>query len=196
MGKGGARYGAGRPGWRRKCQHKLRFDVRVLHSKGRLAAGQYFSWYWSRDDERVATVSVVTFSGAVELEYVWTPHGCDPRHIRCRVELARRACRFGGERTWFLCPDCGRMCAVLFGLSRRGNFSCRVCQRLVYASEAESPVDRCWRAQRKLEAKLTEEGRRPTGMHRQTFERICERLGAIEERRDELLWPSLLRLLS
>ena len=192
--RGGYRYNAGRPGWRRKCEHKLRFDIRVLHRKGRLAAGQYFSWYWSRDEERVATISVMTFPGAVELEYTWTPHGCDARHVRCRVELARRACRFGGERSWFQCPDCGRMCAVLFGLSRRGNFACRVCQRLTYASEAESPIDRSWRAQRKLEARLTDQGKRPTGMRRRTFERICEKLGAIEERRDELLWPSFLRI--
>lgn len=192
--RGGWRYRAGRTGWRRKCEHKLRFDIRVLHRKGRLAAGQYYSWYWSRDEERVATISVTTFPGAVELEYTWTPHGYDPRHIRCRVELVRRACRFGGERTWFLCPDCGRMCAVLFGVSRHGNFACRVCQRLAYASEAESPIDRCWRAQRKLEAKLTEDGERPKGMRRGTFERINERWAAIEERKDDLSWPSLLRL--
>jgi hypothetical protein len=39
-------------------------------------------------------------------------------------------------------------------------FGCRLCLRLAYASETESPIDRCWRQQRKIEAKLTEEGDR------------------------------------
>jgi hypothetical protein len=44
---------------------------------------------------------------------------------------------------------------VLFGVSRRGYLPCRVWRRLAYASEAESPIDRCSRSQRKIEAKLT-----------------------------------------
>jgi len=44
------------------------------------------------------------------------------------------------SRAWFQCPDCGRRCAVLFGVSRRGNFACRTCQRLAYSSETESPL--------------------------------------------------------
>jgi hypothetical protein len=83
---------------------------------------------------------------------------------------------------------------VLFGVSRRGNFACRVCQRLAYASEAESPTDRCWRQQRKIEAKLTDDGERPRGMRRRTFERLCQKWEAIEERKDELFLPGIFRL--
>lgn len=86
------------------------------------------------------------------------------------------------------------MCAVLYGLSRRGNFACRVCQQLAYASEAESPIDRCWRSQRKLEAKLGEEGERPKGMRQKTFRRISEKWDAIEERKDDLFLPGLFQL--
>lgn len=194
MGTGGSRYGAGRPGWRRKCENMLRFDIRHLRSKGRLSAGQWYSWQWSRDDERVATVGVATYSDAVVLSYTWTPYEREPRSINCRIQLTQTPCNYGGWRTCFLCPDCGRVCLVLFGISRRGNFACRVCQRLAYASEAESPIDRCWRQQRKIEAKLTDDGDRPKGMRRRTFERLCQKWDAIEEHKDELFWPGLLRL--
>lgn len=193
--RGGMRYGAGRPGWRQKCEYKLPIDVRVLHRKGRLVAGQSFGWQWSRDGERFANISADTHLDALVLSYTWTPYGHEPRAVHCRVPLTRTPCRYGGERTWFLCPDCGRVCAVLFGISRRGNFACRVCQRLVYASEAESPIDRCWRQQRKIEAKLGEILQRPKGMKQITFQRLTNRWVDIEERKDDLWWPMAARLL-
>ena len=193
--RGGHRYGAGRPGWRRKCEHKLAFDIRRLRRKGRLSAGQWYSWHWSRDDEHIASISVRTFANELLLSYTWTPYGHEPIAISCPVQLTRTPCNYGGHRTWFVCPDCGRLCDVLYGPSRRGKFSCRVCQRLAYTSESESPVDRCWRAQRKLEAKLTDNGERPRGMHRRTFDRICERWAELEERKDDLSLPGLLRIL-
>lgn len=194
MSRGGHRYGAGRPGWRRKCEHMLRIDVRQLQRKGRLAAGQSFGWYWSRDGEQIANIAVTTYADSLTLTYRWTPSAYEPRHVRCPVWLTRTPCNFGGQRAWFICPDCGRTCAVLFGASRRGNFACRVCQRLAYASEAESPIDRCWRQQRKIEAKLTEDGERPKGMRRRAFERLCSRWDAIEDRKDELFLPGFVKL--
>lgn len=83
---------------------------------------------------------------------------------------------------------------MLFGLSRRGSFACRVCQRLAYACEAESPIDRCWRQQRKIEAKLAEEGERPKGMRNRTFARLCRKWELLEDRKDELFLPGLFRL--
>lgn len=193
--RGGHRYRAGRPGWRRKCEDLLRLDIRVLHRKGRLNAGQYFGWYWFRDDERFAEIGIRTCSQSLELIYTWSPRGHEPRPIRCRVVLTRTPCRFGGERQWFICPDCARMCAVIFGVSRRGNFACRVCQRLAYASEAESPIDRCWRQQRKLESKIGENLKRPKGMTRTTYELIIKRWTDIEQRKDALWWPMIARFL-
>jgi hypothetical protein len=75
-------------------------------------------------------------------------------------------------------------------------FDCRYVRRnrLAYASEAESPIDRCWRQQRKIEAKLTEEGDRPKGMRMRTFERLCANWEAIENRKDELWLPGFFRL--
>jgi hypothetical protein len=192
--RGGNRYGAGRPGRRRKCEYALPFDIRRLRRIGRLSAGQSFGWRWSRDGEEFASIGVKTLADAIELDYSWAPSGENRRHILCVARLTFTPCRFGGKRSWFLCPECWRRCEVLYGVTRRGNFACRVCQRLAYASEAESPIDRCWRQQRKLEAQLTEHGGPPKGMHRKTFERICERIDAIEQRKDDLFLPGFYRL--
>lgn len=192
--RGGNRYGAGRPGWRRKCEHMLRLDLRQLRKSGHLAAGQSYGWQWSREGKQFASIGVRTGTDALLLDYTWTPRDSKPMAITCRVELTQTPCALGGCRSWFVCPECDGLCLVLFGVSRQGNFACRVCQRLVYASEAESPIDRCWRAQRRIEAKLMENGKRPKGMHRRTFQRARSRWVALEERKDNLFWLGMVRL--
>jgi hypothetical protein len=112
------------------------------------------------------------------------------------VRLERTPCHYGGMRPWFRCPWCKRPCALLYGLSGDGYFGCRLCLRLAYASEAGSPIDRCWRQQRKIEARLTGAGERSKGMRRRTFERLCEKWETIEDRKDELWLPGFLRLAS
>jgi len=156
--------------------------------------GQRFVWSWHRGDEPAGSIGIAVYSHFMDLDYTWTPHGYEPRSHRCAVAFERTPCRFGGQRVWFTCPDCGRTCAVLFGPSRRGNFACRVCQRLAYSSEAESAIDRCWRQQRKLEARLSEHGGPPKGMHGKTFARIVERIDEIELQKDDLFLPGLFRL--
>ena len=164
----------------------LSLDVRRLHRKDLLAPGQIYGWHWSRDDEQIGNISVRTYGDWLELAYTWTPYGYDPRPVTCRVPIIRTACNYGGYRHWFECPDCGRGCALIYGISRRGNFACRVCQRLGYASECEDLIGRLWRKQQKLEAKLDDKWRRRKGMREATYSRIMDRIFEAEEKREDL----------
>ncbi len=56
------------------------------------------------------------------------------------------------------------------------------------------PVNRCWRAQSKLEAKLTDDGLPPKGMRNRTFERIQDKIDALEIRKDAHFLPGFYRL--
>jgi hypothetical protein len=120
----------------------------------------------------------------VELSYTWTPIRDEPESKFTRVRIERTPCHLGGWRAWFLCPWCRRRCAILYGLSGDGYFACRMCLRLAYMSEAEDAAGRLWRKQRKLEARLAEDGGKPKWMRARTFERIYESIGAVEEARD------------
>ncbi len=181
MGAGGSRYGAGRPGWRRKCELSLPLDIRKLHRIGRLSAGQSFGWHWTQGDEPCGNIGILTESDCVELSYTWTPRGGSPQSKFTRVRLERTPCRYGGSRAWFHCPWCSRRCAILYGLSGDGYFGCRLCLRLAYTSEAEDACGRLWRKQRKLEARLTEHDGKPKWMRARTFDRIYEKIVAVEE---------------
>jgi hypothetical protein len=67
---------------------------------------------------------------------------------------------------------CGRRAAILYGGL---TFACRHCHKLVYASQRENWIWRAQRRVRKLKKRLgweKEDGGRPKGMHRRTFERL------------------------
>ena len=180
MGTGGSRYGAGRPGWRRKCEHLPALDVRELARRGRLYPGMRFSWAWSGNGESAGEISVQSGSDHLRLIYTWTPHGAEPRSYDYPVRIDRTRCHYGASRPWFVCPRCHSRRAVLFGIASDGRFGCRYCMRLAYACEAESRIDRINRKTRRLEAKLEEDGVKPKWMRWRTYERICARLDDLE----------------
>jgi len=132
----------------------------------------------------------------VQLSYTRTPPGGEPKRMRYDVPLDWTPCHFGGSRQWFRCPRCSRRCAVLYGLACDGRFGCRVCMRLAYMSEGEDTGARLWRKQQKLEARLTENGGKPKWMRMRTFERIYERISAVEEARDADFLASAARFLA
>ena len=180
MGTGGSRYGAGRPGWRRKCEHLLALDVRVLARRGRLTPGMSYSWAWSRGGEPAGNVLVHTDTDHVRLIYTCTPYGSDPQACDYSVRIERTRCHFGGLRAWFRCPRCWSLRAVIYGVANDGKFGCRGCMRLGYASETESVVDRINRKLHKLQAKLGADGAKPNWMRWRTFDRICQQLDAAD----------------
>lgn len=167
MGRGGWRYGAGRPGWRPKAEQCSRVDVRWLHQTGRLAGAG--SIVYSIGGERVGSISYSNDPDVLTLTY--TLNG-DPRVQR--VPKQRTACNYGGWRTWLGCPHCGRRCAVLYLTA--GGFYCRLCSRVAYQSQSEDASGRALSRCHRLEAKLGENGERPKRMHRRTFDRLIQQL--------------------
>jgi len=184
MSRGGYRYGAGRPAAHAKTSQFLGLDVRSLHRRGLLATGSSFSWTWSRGDETVGTISVsVPESWMVHLDY---RRNGDPRHEALRLDHS--FCHYGGTRPWFTCPRCGRRVAIVYLGSATG---CRQCLRLRYPSQSEDFLSRSWRRTSRILRRLGREAedtpRRPSGMRRRTYERLCDAWCREEEFRDDAL---------
>ena len=175
-------------------QNLLRVDVRFMHRKGWLRSDWSFSLNWSRGGEPAGDIRVETGVGDLpgELWLIyrtlddrtneWTP-------MRERVSLEWQGCNYGGSRPWLRCPRCSKRVAVLWGGSR---FLCRQCQRVAYASQNESALDRACSQSHKLRERLGDDLgldcpakylRRPKGMHRRTFERLTARIA-----RQDVLW--------
>lgn len=181
MGRGGHRWGAGRPGWHVKAEHCLRLDVRALARRKLLSAGS-FSWHWSDgySGERIGSIGIFADGHRLSLSYSFNG---SLRGESVRIE--RTACTFGGTRPWLACPRCQRRVAVL--MMRGGRFVCRPCGGVVYASQSEDGIARTWRRQRKLEARLGDDWERPKGMHRATHAQLIESLIGCESAREESL---------
>jgi hypothetical protein len=192
MGRGGSRFGAGRPGHKCKAEYVQRIDVREWARQGYLKAGNSFSWSWTRGDEKTGSIGVSVFSThALTLRYTFTLNG-EARGIADEVPVIRSQCAYGGSRPWFGCPRCAGRVAVLY--LRGGRFACRKCQRVAYASQSEDVLDRMWRKQTKVEKRLYKHWQRPKGMRKKTYDKLIHIIYGLEERRDAALAAFAARL--
>jgi hypothetical protein len=181
MGAGGLRCGAGRPGWRSKCEDFLPLDVRTLARRGNLQPGAYLDWQWSCGDMPLGSVGVRASNDHLRLIYTWTPRGAPARSMDCRVSIETTRCNFGGARPWFRCPRCDCRRAVLYGVGSDGRFGCRGCMGLAYSCETESKWSRANRRVHKLRAQLGEKGARPDRMRLSTYARTLSRFARASE---------------
>lgn len=187
MGKGGYRLGAGRPAQHRKTSNFRHMDVRRLQREGLLNDGAAYGWTWKDDNgKETASISVRVEGGGVRFLYrVGGEHDVN-EHVR----LAETACNYGGGRMWFVCPCCGRRCALVY-IGRQ--VACRKCFKLKYPSQSDDETDASWRKQRKLAAKIDSDGtdwvrtQKPKGMHQSTFQRIRRKIIEEDSRREALL---------
>jgi len=202
-------YGSGRPGWKDKVEHFRSLDVNQLHRKGCLVPGVSGGWTWSRDGERIASISMQSTGQTLTLDFRFRQGGGDWQDVRQLVRLVSTPCGFGGTRPWFVCPGivngtvCGRRVAKLHAAGRY--FLCRHCYRLGYASQCEREFDRLLRRANKLRIALGGEpgtgawiAAKPRGMHRKTYDARVDEIARLEERANQLFiaahchrWPDI-----
>jgi hypothetical protein len=51
------------------------------------------------------------------------------------IFLDTTPCYYGGQRWWFLCPNCNRRCRILYYPAQADYFACRICYNLTYRSQ-------------------------------------------------------------
>ena len=189
MGTGGSRSGAGRPGWRPKAEQHRNLDVRRFAAENMLRPGSW-SWVWKDGTTGVELASIGVRGG---VDRMTLSYQVDGEAVSCLVDIVKTECGFGGARPWFSCPRCARRVARLY--MRAKYFACRHCQRLSYASQADDACGRTWRKQRRIEARLDENGQRPKHMHWRTYQRLLRGIIDCEEQREQWLAGAVARLM-
>ena len=94
----------------------------------------------------------------------------------------KTTCHYGGDRQWFLCPLCGRKCAILYPIY------CRKCIGASYAIERKSPRIRQIEKALKIRGALGQGSgglyasfpAKPKGMHQRTYDRIRAKAEELE----------------
>jgi len=129
-----------------------RIDIRFMRRKGMLYAGGHGSLSWNRNGEPAGDIRYACHADRIVFHYRFRSGGDDWDSVDPVVYFDRTPCHIGGERLWFICPNCRRRCEVL---CLNGKWpACRKCYRLPYRSQCESPLDRLRSRQDKLEAML------------------------------------------
>ena len=174
-------FGSGRHGGKTCTGDMFALDIRKIQRCGRLRAGQYFNWQWTRGGEPAGNISIRTETDRVTLIYRQRSSGGDWQDMKYPVYLTWTPCNYGGQRAWWLCParGCGQRVAMLYG---GGVYACRHCHQLAYRTQRENAGDRAGSKADKLRDRLGWEagilngnGDKPKGMHWQTFEQLQAR---------------------
>ena len=197
MGRGGMRFGAGRPGWKRKAELSLAFDIREVAGRGLLVAGTAFNFTWTKGDgDRLGSIDIRVTGNPerVTLYYQWSVNGNAPQGVDCSIAIERTKCFYGGNRPWFLCPKCGWRCGVLYFSGRgAGLYECRDCVKVTYTSQCQDSLGRTWIKQRKIEARLVDGWHRPKGMHWETYDRLRDEVAGCDRKRNLALMSVMQR---
>jgi hypothetical protein len=125
-------------------EHKT-LDVRYLQREGWLYPVMLYSLNWTRGGEPSGSIQVKMGHDAITLMYRHKRYGQNLEEVNQLVYLTWTPTHFGGQRPWFICGNCGRRVAVLYGAGKY--FACRHCYDLTYRSsqESDSRVGRFWR---------------------------------------------------
>jgi len=178
-------FGSGRHGGKSTTGDMHVLDIRKIARAGRLKPGQSFSWQWTCNGEKIASINMRTDTDRVTLDYRARDRGGEWQAMNYPVRLSWTPCTYGGQRAWWLCPavGCERRVAVLYGGKV---YACRHCHHLAYRTQREQPHDRAGNKADKLRDKLKWEagilngnGDKPKGMHWATFERLQARHDAL-----------------
>lgn len=122
--------------------------ISELHDNGLLDPEASGTLMWNQGDSTIGTLwwERADHAGgrddvdhAVEISYTVGPPGRAERDRReTRIAITTTECNFGGERPWFLCPECGERVGKLYCPPRGEHFRCRHCHDLAYESSRAS----------------------------------------------------------
>ena len=156
-----------------------RIDIRWLKKQGYLRPGAAGPLTWSRRGKQTGYINYKMGLNRVFLNYCCRAYGNEWEEVEQVISLDQTPCNYGGFRTWFLCPQCGKRVAVLYGAGKY--FFCRHCYNLTHASQQENRADRLMRKARKIRARLGVGDAlsepilfKPKNMHQKTFNRLRE----------------------
>ena len=160
---------------RTTCEETRRIDIRYLRKQGMLRPNTTGSLSWNTGGEPSGRINYTMYKNTMILNFRWQQYGDDEwESVEQVIWFDRTPCYYGGERKWFLCPECDSRVGILYG--RDVLFLCRNCYRLPYASQGEDCLSRMNRKFDKISNKLeadeytvTDDLWKPKHMHWRTF---------------------------
>jgi hypothetical protein len=175
-------FGSGRPARYPTIESARRIDIRALRRHGWMRPGIQGKWEWQPDSltDGFTMGYRVSDESSIVLDYTVWDDDDQERHTHVVIRTQTRPCRYGGTRSYFLCPNCRRTCEVVVMTTNAHHWGCRKCFRLRYCSQRLAPGDRLQRRSDRLyeRAGIEDENGRITKhkwMRWRTFNRLFDR---------------------
>lgn len=160
-----------------ESQHSI--DIRWLKKNNYLRPGVSGTLSWSRGEEQTGWIRYTIEHDRMILHYRYRRGGGEWQDIEETVYFDHTPCNYGSSRKWFLCPQCHKRVAVIYGAGKY--FLCRHCYDLTYSSQQENPADCLIRKARKIRKDLGGNDNltdafpnKPKHMHWKTYWRLRE----------------------
>lgn len=165
---GGINSGRRRSVHRGAVEHFPAIDLRVLRRARLLQPGEctYDTLHWRNQAPEALSVRIFVDLSDIDDASMRIIGWGDDGAITQRVAFECVRARYGGVRTYFLCPIDGVRCEQLYLVG--GLFASRMAHRLTYASQSEDELSRARRKACKLRKHLEGADRysRPRGRNR------------------------------
>ncbi len=133
------------------------------------------SWtrsYGGGEPKKIGSISILSnFVGEnqfIELTYTYK----DSEDLNYKVQIATTSPNYGGERYWFVCPQCGRVVAFLYGDKY---FLCRHCQNLAYKTQQVGFMNRMFELRNKYQDKVSKDGKKLRWVHWKTYDKLMDK---------------------
>lgn len=135
------------------------------------------SFYWKSDDgmgnmRQIGAVNFLSnFIGEnrfIELSYFYNKK----EEIKTQIQIVITHPNFGGERQWFVCPQCGRKVAFLY---EDKYFLCRHCHDLCYRVQQVGLMDRLMEKSIKYKKRVQVNDNKKRWLHWKTYYEMMEK---------------------
>ncbi|GAG08811.1 unnamed protein product, partial [marine sediment metagenome] len=158
--------------------------------QGLLRPGYQGTLSWNRGGEPTGSVGYTVTEGTLTLKYKNKAYGDDGWvPVELSVPIVKSPCRYGGRRSYFLCPNlnCQRRCELLYSVGKY--FLCRKCAGYLYPSQMGGRLDQLIEAKHKIGKRIFEDydgdgWRKKKGMHQKTFDRQRDKYQDLDWRID------------
>lgn len=162
---------------KRTTESQHRIDIRFLRKKGWLRPGISGKLYWTYNGKSTGSINFLIGYDCLVISYSYRLNCGEWEEVIETVYFEWTPCNFGGYRYWFLCPNCNRRVALLYGAGKY--FLCRKCHKLAYGSQQETKAYRMLRKARNIRRRLGANeslrypvNTKPKNMHWKTFDKL------------------------
>lgn len=170
--------------WRSNSKEKvddwMTLEAGLLKAQSRGGLPQFATIEWKKNGILIGKIHIQKNAHFIQLRFdEFITISGSWRSTRQNIDIESTPCHYGGNRSWFKCPNCLARVGLL--ARKHGPFACRKCYSLVYRSQYQTEYERLLKHQKNIKQKLFQPdeinqiAKKKKGLHWTTYYRLYEK---------------------